>query len=151
MLSPCSFLSFEPLPSSGSFPNILRLIKTNKQPQKNTQKILTSIAPRSLWHMFYLDCACTPFSFFWHRFCRADSCFYRARLWKPSQLKAFDWVGWKYSLFNLLMSLLCQTCGDLSKIVLILAELCLIKSRLIKYPFCSMLLLLSPHEPIKIS
>jgi len=50
------------------------------------------------------------------------------------------------------MSLLCQASGDLSKIVLILAERCLIKSRLIKYPFFfSILLLLSPPEPIKIS
>lgn len=111
----------------------------NRQHQKCTHALDMHSTNIFLWCIFCLEWAHTAFSFFWHSVLCADSWFYVymslsveaivAKSFWLSRLEAFH--------FKLLMSLLCQTCSDLSKIVLILAELCLIKSRLIKYHFFS--------------
>lgn len=136
MLSSCPFLSTELLLSSDIFHSIPRLLKTGNI--KNTHMHLTCIAPKSFsdeyfvlsGHILLFHSSDTVFAVLIH-----DSMFILSLSVEAIITKSFWLSRLEAFHFKLLMSLLCQTRSDLSKIVLILAELCLIKFRLIKYHF----------------
>lgn len=152
MSSSCPFLSIEPLLSSDIFPGIPRLLKTGNT--KNMHVHLTCVTQKSLSeayfvlsrHILLFYSSDTVFTVLIH-----DSMFILSLSVEATMAKSFWLSRLEAFHFKFLMSLLCQTCSDLSKIVLMLAEFCLIKSRLIKYHgfFSASCCCWAPMNPLK--